>query len=62
MVLLTCKLQFYRRETDVNILCFHDRQQVICWAINHLLARTYFDSNTPETIKQQMQSLHIFRH
>ena len=31
-----------------------DQQLVIYWAINHLLARIYFDSNTQETTKKQL--------
>ena len=31
-----------------------DRQPVIYWATNHLLARIYFDSNTQETTKKQL--------
>ena len=31
-----------------------DRQSVIYWATNHLLARFYFDSNTQETTKRQV--------
>ena len=31
-----------------------DRQPVIYWARNHLLARLFFDSNTQETTKRQV--------
>ena len=34
-----------------------DRQPVIYWATNHLLARIYFDSNTQEMTKQQLYPL-----
>ena len=31
-----------------------DRQRMIYWAINHLLAKIYFDCNTHETMKKQL--------
>ena len=36
-----------------------DRQPVMYWATNHLLARLYFDSNTQETTKRQVYASYV---
>ena len=37
-----------------------DRQSVIYWGTNHLLATFYFDSNTQETTKKQVKDVSSF--
>ena len=43
----------HEHEAQMTNSLTNDRQQVIYWATNHLLARVifYFDSNTQETTK-----------
>ena len=45
---------FHEREAEVIYSLTTDRQPVIYWAINHLLARLYFVSNTQEMKKRQV--------
>ena len=45
---------YHEREARVIYSLTTDRQPMIYWAKNHLLARTYFDSNTQETKKTQL--------
>ena len=45
---------FHEREAHVIYSLMIERQPVIYWATNHLLARLYFDSNTQETKKRQV--------
>ena len=45
---------YHRREARVIYSFTADRQPVIYWATNHLLARLFFDSNKQETTKRQM--------
>ena len=45
---------YHEREARVIYSLTTDRQPVIYWAINHLLTRFYFDSNTQETTKRQV--------
>ena len=45
---------YYEDEERVICALTTDRQPVIYWATNHLLARFYFDSNTQETTKRQV--------
>ena len=45
---------FHKREARVTYSLTTDRQPVIYWATNHLLARLYFDSNTHETKTRQV--------
>ena len=47
---------FHEREARVIYSLTTDRQPVIYWATNHLLARLYFDSNTQEPTKRQVFS------
>ena len=42
-----------KHEARVIYSLITDRQPVIYWATNHLLARLYFDSNTQEMTKRQ---------
>ena len=55
---------FHGREARVIYSQTTDRQPVIYWATNHLLAKLYFDSNTQETTKRQciLQKLPVFHH
>ena len=45
---------FLECEARVIYLLKTDRQPVIYWETNHLLARFYFSSNTQETTKRQV--------
>ena len=45
---------FHEREALVIYSLMTDLQQVIYWAMNHLQARLYFDSNTQETMKRHV--------
>ena len=45
---------FHELEARVTYSLTTDRQAVIYWATNHLLARLYFDSNTHKTKKRQV--------
>ena len=45
---------FHEREARVIYSLTTDRQPVIHWITNHLLARLCFDSNTQETTKRQV--------
>ena len=45
---------YHQREARVIYSLTTDRQPVIYWATNHLLARLYFDSYTQETTKGQV--------
>ena len=45
---------YHEREARVIYSLTTDRQPVIYWVTNHLLARIYFDSNTQETTKKQL--------
>ena len=45
---------YHEREAGVIYLLTTDRQPVIYWATNHLVARFYFDSNTQETTQRQV--------
>ena len=56
------KYLYYEREAQVIYLLMTDRQPMIYWAINHLLARLYFDSNGQETSKRQAYMFSVFRH
>ena len=44
----------HEREAQVVYSLTTDRQPVIYWATNLLLARLYFESNTQEMTKRQM--------
>ena len=48
------KLIYHEHEARVIYLLTADRQPVIYWATNHLLARIYFDSNMQETMTKQL--------
>ena len=45
---------YHEREARVTYSLATDRQPVIHWATNHLLAKINFDSNTQETTKKQL--------
>ena len=45
---------YHVREARVIYSLTTDRQLVIYWATNHLLARLYFDYNTQEMTKKQL--------
>ena len=45
---------YHEREARVIYSLTSDRQPVIYWVTNHLLARFYFDFNTQETTKSQV--------
>ena len=45
---------YLEREARVIYSLTTDRQAVIYWATNHLLARICVDSNTQETTKRQV--------
>ena len=47
---------YHEREARVIVLysLTTDRQPVVYWTTNHLLARLYFDFNTQETTKRQV--------
>ena len=45
---------YHEREAQVIYSLTTDRQSVIFWATNHLLAILYFDSNTQEMTKTQV--------
>ena len=46
--------RYNKPEVRVIYSLMTDRQPVIYWATNHLLARFYLDSNTEETTKRQV--------
>ena len=48
------KWTYHKHVEQVIYSLMTDRQPVIYWATNHLLARIYLDSNTQETMKQQL--------
>ena len=52
---------YHERGARVIYLLTTDRQLVIYWATNQLLARLYFDSNTLETTKRQVYPLDVSR-
>ena len=45
---------YHEREARVIYSLTSDRHPVICWAKHHSLARLFFDSNTQETTKRQV--------
>ena len=45
---------YHEREARVIYSLTTERQPVIYWAANHLLARIYFNPNTQETMKKQL--------
>ena len=51
---------YHEREARVIYSVATDRQSVIYWGTNHLLARFYFDSNTQETTKRQVKDVSSF--
>ena len=52
---------YREREARVIYLMTNDRQPVINWETNHLIARLYFDSNTQETTKTQVYRSDVSR-
>ena len=47
------KLIYHECEVRVIYSLMADRQPMIYWATNHLLARLFLDSNTHKTTKRQ---------
>ena len=54
-------MKWINHEREAQVVCSltTDRQPVIYWAANHLLARLYFNSNTQETTKSQVHPLEV---
>ena len=54
----------HEREARVIYSLTTDRQPVIYWATNHLLARIYFDSMKKKRLKGKciLQMVSVFRH
>ena len=52
---------YHEHEARVIYSLMTDRQSVIYWATNHLLARLCFDSNTQETTKKQLYPSDFFQ-
>ena len=50
---------YHEREARVIYTLRTDRQPVIFWETNHLLARLCFNSNTQETTKRQVYPLDV---
>ena len=52
---------YHQHKARVHYSLTTDRQSVIYWATNHMLARLYFDSKTHETEKKASVSFKCFQ-